>query len=86
MTQIPKPASVIDAEKRATKRIAVKYCIDMFSEIKKLYNFSDQDWEAICTNAVECLEKDSSLPIEYYIGKCSTEFYEASLGILEPSF
>lgn len=84
MTQIPKPASVIAAEKSAVKRVAVKYCIDMFTDIKRLFNFNEQDWEVICTNAVECLEKDSSFPIEYYIGKCSTEFYEASLGILEP--
>lgn len=52
MTQIPKPASVIAAENRAMKRVAIKYCIDMFTEIKKLYNFSDQDWESICTHAI----------------------------------
>lgn len=86
MTQIPKPASVIAAEKSFERKVAIKYCIDMFTETKKFYNFSNQDWEAICTNAVERLEKDSSLPIEYYIGKCSQEFYEASLGILEPSY
>lgn len=66
MEQIPKPASVIAAE----RRVAIRYCKDMFTNIKQQFNLSDQDWETACTNAVDCLEQEDCFPIEYHIVKC----------------